>query len=145
MSEINKLQWSKFIGPDRSEQVVVRSDDKEEFQALIDFVRNTFAPSSAPQVKHNTYGDEEAEWANRVGAEPKVNVDELPLNPGAPGYNKTNPYEETGDAHICTIHHKQMKERTNRKTGGVFYDHRMKDEAGNWLACVGKGYMPSNF
>ena len=140
-----RFQWSVFTGPNRSEQFVVRADDFEDFNKSRDLIRKLLA-SSATEPKHTTYGDEEAEWNNRVGAEARVNVDELPMNPQVKTVNATNPYEETPDeAHVCTIHHKQMKERQNRKTGGTFWDHRMKDEAGNWLACVGKGYVPSNF
>lgn len=116
MSE-NKLQWSKFIGPDRSEQVVVRSDDPAEFEELKSYVETMFASSSKN--------------------DPRVHVEDLPTYPEV---NQTNPYEETPDQeHVCKTHHKQMKERINKRTGGVFYDHRMKNEAGVWLMCNGDG------
>ncbi len=41
--------------------------------------------------------------------------------------------------HFCTIHNKELKQRVNTKSGGHFYDHRMKiDEV--WNVCDGSGY-----
>lgn len=46
---------------------------------------------------------------------------------------------------VCELHHKEMKQRENRKTGAIFYDHRSKNPAGEWIRCEGEGWQPSTF
>lgn len=119
-----KFQWSVFAGPNRSEQFVVRSDDFEDFQKNRDLIQTLLASSQ--------------------GEQPVV-PPTLPQT-AAKIVNETNPYESIDDeSHVCNVHHKQMKERVNRKTNGIFYDHRMKDDAtGEWQMCNGDGQWRSS-
>lgn len=43
---VKKFQWSKF-SPDRSEQIVIRTDDQEEFTKLIDDARGILPTGKA--------------------------------------------------------------------------------------------------
>ena len=39
MSDYPKLQWSQFQGTDKNEQIVIRSDDVDEFNGLLDIYK----------------------------------------------------------------------------------------------------------
>ncbi len=109
-----KFQWSVFVKNGKDTQYVVRSDSFEEFVAMKTQVLAEVARdliASGANVAHS------------VQTQPVAQPSE-PVNMSAPR---------------CAMHGTPMKER-QAKNGGIFWDHREKDEAGEWRQCNGTGW-----
>ena len=108
MSDFPKYQYSKFIGQD---QIVVRSDDKVEFENMVGYVKNFGVNPTQPSPTAPT-------------AVPNVSVDQFEQNHTCPthGVQMTQGWSKT-----------KKDEQGNPLS---YYFH--KDEMGSM--CFGKGF-----
>lgn len=108
-----KYQWSKFVGPDRNEQVVFRTDSFEEFQEKCPHAAALFSSSSSPKPV------ETPEPSPKLGSGAAL--------------------KEVEQARTCPIHKVIMKQIDGPY--GKFYSHGYKKDDGNWVNCRGQGYL----
>ena len=108
----NKVQYSEFT-PDRVGQWVLRGDTIEEVLAMkkeLFGIAKPLTPAETPKV--------------------------------APTPSYTQPVAPASDdlTAVCPIHNKQMKQRFYKDGNPAGWDHRMKNEKGEWMQCAGKGW-----
>lgn len=108
-----RYQYSEFIkGGGRDGQIVIRSDDKAEFEEDKKYIDTIVAKQQGEQKKS------------------------VPETTNAT-HPTTDWLAEKEDVKMCPIHNKEMKAREGRF--GTFYSHATgKDATGKWSYCNGK-------
>lgn len=110
-----KYQLSRFLDANRNEQIVVRSDNLDEFIQMVGEMDELYPKGQANEGKQATPRNTQADEAI---AEAEGELE-----------SKT----------VCDLHGKEMKFRSSRDGTFTWYDHRKK-EGETWYECKGSGW-----
>ena len=123
-TEPTEFQWTWF-DQSHKEQYVVRSHDFEEFVVAIEQVKSIMSADGS------VGNQQESE-----SVPPPLVSQQPPPTPAAP------PVKPNSSSPVCAVHSKPMKSRT--ENGKTWFDHRYRDDNGQWWRCEGKGWLPSS-